>query len=158
VELSWLSPSKLRRTAIVGSKKMVVYDDTSNESVRIFDSGATLPDPETFGEFQLSYRTGDILSPRIDATEPLSLELAEFGAAIGEECELVSSPQVGLDVVRTVEAVDHSLVEGGVPVAVAPAPLEERLSETLQLRVDEFRADGRLHARAPRPPGGRVRG
>jgi protoporphyrinogen oxidase len=130
---------------------MVVYDDTSNESVRIFDSGATLPDPETFGEFQLSYRTGDILSPRIDATEPLSLELAEFGAAIGEECELVSSPQVGLDVVRTVEAVDHSLAEGGVPVAVAP--VEERLSETLQLRVDEFRAD-RLDIGEPTSDGG----
>jgi protoporphyrinogen oxidase/predicted dehydrogenase len=139
VELSWLSPSKLRRTAIVGSKKMVVYDDTSNESVRIFDSGATLPDPETFGEFQLSYRTGDILSPRIDATEPLSLEVAEFGAAIRKESELVSSPQVGLDVVRTVEAVDHSLVEGGTPVAVAP--VEEPLSKALRIRVEEVRAD-----------------
>ena len=64
VELSWLSPSKLRRTAIVGSKKMVVYDDTLNESVRIFDSGATIPDPETFGEYRLSYRTGDIVSPK----------------------------------------------------------------------------------------------
>ena len=144
VELSWLSPSKLRRTAIVGSKKMVVYDDTSNEAVRIFDSGATLPDPETFGEFQLSYRTGDILSPRVDATEPLSLELAEFGAAIRGECELVSSPQVGLDVVRTVEAVDHSLVEGGAPVSVAA--VEEPLSKALQLRVEEARAN-RLDAR-----------
>ena len=144
VELSWLSPSKLRRTAIVGSKKMVVYDDTSNESVRIFDSGATLPDPETFGEFQLSYRTGDILSPRVDATEPLSLELAEFGAAIRGECELVSSPQVGLDVVRTVEAVDHSLVEGGAPVSVAA--VEEPLSKALQLRVEEVGAN-RLDAR-----------
>ena len=148
VELSWLSPSKLRRTAIVGSKKMVVYDDTSNESVRIFDSGATLPDPETFGEFQLSYRTGDILSPRIEATEPLSLELADFGSAIRNESELVSSPKVGLDVVRTVEAVDHSLIEGGAPVAVAP--VEERLSEALQLRVDALRA-GRLDAREPAP-------
>jgi predicted dehydrogenase/protoporphyrinogen oxidase len=150
VELSWLSPSKLRRTAIVGSKKMVVYDDTSNESVRIFDSGATLPDPETFGEFQLSYRTGDILSPRIDATEPLSLELAEFGAAIRKECELVSSPQVGLDVVRTVEAVDNSLVEGGVTVAVAP--VEERLTETLQMRVDEL-LPSRLDVREPTSDG-----
>src|SRR5215207_10697487 len=77
VELSWLAPSKLRRTAIVGSKKMVVYDDTLNESVRIFDSGASIPDPETFGEYQLSYRTGDIVSPRVDAAEPLSLELAD---------------------------------------------------------------------------------
>jgi predicted dehydrogenase/protoporphyrinogen oxidase len=151
VELSWLSPSKLRRTAIVGSKKMVVYDDTSNESVRIFDSGATLPDPETFGEFQLSYRTGDVVSPRIDATEPLSLELADFRAAIRKECELVSSPQVGLDVVRTIEAVDNSLVEGGAPVAVAP--IEEQLSETLRLRVDELRAD-RLDVREPTSDGG----
>ena len=54
VELSWLAPSKLRRTAIVGSRKMVVYDDTSTEPVRVFDSGATLRDPETFGEYQLS--------------------------------------------------------------------------------------------------------
>ena len=92
VELSWLAPSKLRRTAIVGSKKMVVYDDTSNESVRIFDSGADIPDPETFGEYRLSYRTGDIVSPRIEATEPLSLELADFARAIREGTHLVSSP------------------------------------------------------------------
>ncbi len=52
-EVSWLAPSKLRRTAIVGSQKMVVYDDTSNEPVRIFDSGASLPDPGSFGEYQL---------------------------------------------------------------------------------------------------------
>ena len=64
VELSWLAPSKLRRTAIVGSRKMVVYDDTSTEPVRVFDSGASIKDPETFGEYQLTYRTGDIVSPQ----------------------------------------------------------------------------------------------
>ena len=58
VELSWLAPSKLRRTTIVGSRAMVVYDDTSNEPVRIFDSGVELPNPERFGEYRLSYRTG----------------------------------------------------------------------------------------------------
>jgi protoporphyrinogen oxidase len=140
VELSWLAPSKLRRTAIVGSKKMVVYDDTSTEPVKIFDSGATLPDPETFGEYRLSYRTGDIVSPRIDATEPLSLELADFARAITEGGRLVSSAEVGLDVVRTVEAVDRSLVEGGAPVAIVPSkpltdPLEDRI-ETLVVRRD----------------------
>ena len=116
VELSWLAPSKLRRTAIVGSKRMVVYDDTSREPVRIFDSGAALPDPETFGEYRLTYRTGDIVSPRIDATEPLSIELADFAAAIRGDTELVSSAIVGLDVVRTIEAVDQSLGTGGFPV------------------------------------------
>ena len=139
VELSWLSPSKLRRTAIVGSKKMVVYDDTSNESVRIFDSGATLPDPETFGEYRLTYRTGDIVSPRVDATEPLSLELANFAAAIRKGTQLISSAEVGLDVVRTVEAVDRSLVEGGAPVSVAGA--EEALAEALHTRLEELRPE-----------------
>jgi protoporphyrinogen oxidase/predicted dehydrogenase len=121
VELSWLAPSKLRRTAIVGSEKMVVYDDTSTEPVRIFDSGARIPDPETFGEYQLSYRTGDIVSPRIEASEPLSLELADFAQAILEGRELISSASVGLDVVRTIEAVDRSLAQGGSPVRVTEA-------------------------------------
>ena len=66
VELSWLAPSKLRRTVIVGSKKMVVYDDGAAEPVRIFDHGVVYEDPETFGEYQLSYRTGDILSPKLE--------------------------------------------------------------------------------------------
>src|SRR6266540_4153835 len=78
VELSWLAPSKLRRTAIVGSRKMLVYDDTSAEPIRVFDSGADLPDPETFGEYQLTYRTGDIVSPKVQATEPLALEFTDF--------------------------------------------------------------------------------
>jgi predicted dehydrogenase/protoporphyrinogen oxidase len=139
VELSWLSPSKLRRTAIVGSEKMVVYDDTSNESVRIFDSGATLPAPETFGEYQLTYRTGDIVSPRIDATEPLSVELADFARAIRDQKPPLSSAQVGLDVVRTIEAVDRSLLEGGRPVPLAGTASEAALEETLLARVDEVR-------------------
>jgi predicted dehydrogenase len=116
VELSWLAPSKLRRTAIVGSRKMVVYDDTATEPVRIFDTGADLPDPESFGEYRLTYRTGDIVSPRVAATEPLSLELAEFCAAIQDGAPLRSSPQVGVDVIRTIEAVERSLAEGGRPV------------------------------------------
>jgi protoporphyrinogen oxidase/predicted dehydrogenase len=150
VELSWLSPSKLRRTAIVGSKKMVVYDDTSNESVRIFDSGATIPDPETFGEYRMSYRTGDILSPRVDATEPLSLELADFERAIRERTPLVSSPEVGLDVVRTVEAVDRSLSEGGMPISLDSG--DEALVASLESRIAELR----LKPAAAKPPADRA--
>jgi protoporphyrinogen oxidase/predicted dehydrogenase len=141
VELSWLAPSKLRRTAIVGSKKMVVYDDTANEPVRIFDSGARMPDPETFGEYQLSYRTGDIVSPRIEAVEPLSLELADFAKAIREGAPLLSSPTIGLDVVRTIEAVDRSLAEGGKPVCLEPRGAVAELEEELHSRIEEFRPD-----------------
>jgi predicted dehydrogenase len=148
VELSWLSPSKLRRTAIVGSEKMVVYDDTSNEPVRIFDSGAELPYPETFGEFRLSYRTGNIVSPRVEAVEPLSLEFADFGAAILEGRPLVSSPAMGLDVVRTMEAVDRSLAEGGIPVLLVDRGTEARIEETLQAGIDERKTPPRSRSQS----------
>jgi predicted dehydrogenase len=118
VELSWLAPSKLRRTAVVGSRKMVVYDDTSNEPVRVFDSGVTLPDPATFGEYKLTYRTGDIVSPRVDVSEPLALELADFCDAIRLGVEARSSAQVGLDVVQMIEGVDQSLAAGGSPTMI----------------------------------------
>jgi predicted dehydrogenase len=129
VELAWLAPSKLRRTAIVGAKKMIVYDDTDSEPVRVFDSGALLRDPESFGEYHLSYRVGDIVSPRIDPVEPLLLELQDFVAAIKEGRKPKSSDELGLEVVRTLQAVDRSLREGGTPVAVAqpePTPTRDR--------------------------------
>jgi predicted dehydrogenase len=119
VELSWLAPSKLRRTAIVGSRKMVVYDDTSNEPVRVFDSGVTLRTPETFGEYQLTYRTGDIVSPQLDIAEPLYLEAQDFCAAIRSGTTPRSTRELGLEVVRIVEAVDVSLDQGGARVEVA---------------------------------------
>ena len=121
VELAWLAPSKLRRTTIVGSRKMVVYDDTSIEPVRVFDSGVDLPDPGTFGEYRLSYRTGDIVSPRVDVVEPLALELEDFCRAVRDGGTPRSSAEIGLEVVRTVEAAERSLAGGGVRTAVAGA-------------------------------------
>jgi predicted dehydrogenase len=116
VELSWLAPSKLRRTAIVGSEKMVVYDDGSNEPVRIFDSGVSLPDPGSFGEYKLSYRTGDIISPAVPATEPLALELKDFCQSVRTGVEPRSSAALGLDVVALIEAVEQSLANAGAPI------------------------------------------
>jgi predicted dehydrogenase len=121
VELSWLSPSKLRRTTVVGSRKMVIYDDTSAaEPVRVFDAGAVLRDPATFGEFNLTYRTGDILSPHVEAVEPIYRELDDFCAAILEGVVPRSSAELGLDVVRTIEAVDAALANASGGVAVEP--------------------------------------
>jgi len=122
VELSWLAPSKLRRTTIVGSRKMVVYDDTSSEPVRVFDSGAVLRDPATFGEYTLTYRTGDILSPHVEAAEPLYRELEDFCGAILEGTVPRSCATLGYEVVRTIEAVDASLAASGARVAVEPSP------------------------------------
>lgn len=112
VELSWLAPSKLRRTTVVGEEKMVLYDDTNSEPVRIFDSGVSLPDPKSFGEYKLTYRTGDILSPRVPSAEPLALELADFVSAIETGSVPVSSAELGIEVVRTIEAVDRALQTG----------------------------------------------
>jgi predicted dehydrogenase len=124
VELAWLAPSKLRRTTIVGSRQMIIYDDTSQEPVRIFDSGIQGDAPQSFGEYQLSYRTGDIVSPRVDAAEPLLLEMTDFCTAIRGGGVPRSSGQIGLEVVRVIEAVDRSLATGervtvGLPVEVA---------------------------------------
>jgi predicted dehydrogenase len=118
VELAWLAPSKLRRTAIVGSRKMVVYDDTSNEPVRIFDSGVMLRNPASFGEYRLTYRAGEIVSPPVEVTEPLSVELADFCTAVRTGSSPRSSAELGLDVVRMIEAVERSLAHEGARVAV----------------------------------------
>jgi len=113
VELSWLAPSKLRRTTVVGSSKMVVYDDVSTEPVRVFDSGVMLRDPQSFGEYQLSYRTGDIVSPAMQPSEPLQVEMADFCHAIRTGAEPRSSASLGAAVVRMIEAVDVSLSSCG---------------------------------------------
>jgi predicted dehydrogenase len=115
VELSWLAPSKLRRTTVVGSSKMVVYDDTSSEPVRVFDSGVMLKDPASFGEYRLTYRTGDIVSPRVDAAEPLSREIADFCRAVRTGSAPRSTAELGLEVIRIIEAVDESLARNGAP-------------------------------------------
>src|SRR5207248_7781372 len=120
VELSWLAPSKLRRTAVVGSRKMVIYDDTSNEPVRVFDSGVMFRNPETFGEYRLSYRTGDIVSPAVGTDEPLLLELSDFEQGVRAGTTPRSNAALGIDVVRMIEAVDSSLDQRGARIEVAP--------------------------------------
>jgi predicted dehydrogenase len=116
VELSWLAPSKLRRTVLVGSEKMVVYDDSMTEPIRLFDHGVVYRDPETFGQYHLSYRTGDIVSPRVDTYEPLVAELAEFTRAVRTGEQLRWQVALARDVVRVAEAADRSLSMGGAEV------------------------------------------
>ena len=118
LEMSWLAPSKLRRTVIVGSKKMVVYDDTSGEPVRIFDHGVDYADPTSFGEFQLSYRTGDIVSPRIETTEPLEIQLSDFVEAVRTRTQPEGHAELCRDVVRLIEAAEESLQDSGTAVPV----------------------------------------
>jgi predicted dehydrogenase len=116
VELSWLAPTKLRRTVLAGKDRMVVYDDTSNEQVRIFDSGVELLDPQSFGEHRLAYRLGDVVSPRLDTYEPLRMEIADFVQSISDGTQPRSNMALGLDIVRMVEAAELSLGHNGAPV------------------------------------------
>lgn len=118
VELSWLAPSKLRRTVLVGSEKMVVYDDTSTEQVRVFDHGVVYRDPESFGEFHLSYRTGDILSPKLGTEEPLATQLNTLLEAIETEEAIDHHARLSRDVVELVEASEHSLRNGGMRTTI----------------------------------------
>jgi predicted dehydrogenase len=121
VELSWLAPSKLRRTVIVGSKKMVVYEDGTPEPVRIYDRGVVYKDPETFGEYHLSYRSGDILSPHLPGDEPLGLQAEDFICAMRTGTPRESNITLSYDVVRLAEAAQASLEDDGMRIMLNDA-------------------------------------
>jgi predicted dehydrogenase len=119
LEVAWLSPVKLRRTVVVGSKKMLLYDDTESvEKVKIFDHGVDFRDPETFGEYQLSYRTGDILSPKIAGSEPLFVEASHFIECLETGRRPITDGVTGLAVVASLEAADYSLHHEGAPQTI----------------------------------------
>ena len=121
VHASWLDPSKLRRTTVVGSRAMVVYDDLDSEAkLRVYDKGA---DPVTeggFGEFQFRLRSGDMHVPRVELTEPLAIELDHFVACVAGGTSPRSDGWSGARVVAALEAAQRSLDKGGVQVDVEP--------------------------------------
>jgi predicted dehydrogenase len=128
VELSWLAPSKLRRTVLVGSERMVTYDDGATEPVRLFDRGVVYRDPETFGEYHLSYRAGDIVSPKIESHEPLGLEVADFLRAIRSGESMPFHTALARSVVRIVEAADLSQSQGGHEISLDCGEMNDQLS------------------------------
>ena len=110
VQVAWLAPSKLRKTVIVGSRKMLIYDDTEPyEKIKIFDKGVDILEPESFGEYQLSYRTGDIVSPHIGSSEPLHSEMEEFLRCVETGETPRTSGRSGLGVVKALQTADLSL-------------------------------------------------
>jgi predicted dehydrogenase len=121
VQISWLAPRKLRQMIVVGSQRMVQYDDTaSDEPVRIYDRGMDMlpPTPANFGEHQLIYRTGDVVIPRVEPQEPLRLELEDFARSIRTGEEPRSSLALGIEIVAAVELAEASLRAGGQPLAL----------------------------------------
>lgn len=115
VHVSWLAPVKFRRIVIGGSEKMIVYDDVENiEKVKIFDKGVTISGP-TRGTYerQLIYRTGDVVSPKIDTTEPLKVECEHFVNCIKEGTVPRSDGISGYRVVKVLETIQESIRAGG---------------------------------------------
>lgn len=112
IELSWLAPTKMRRTIVVGSKKMLVYDDGEpNEKIKIYDKGIDVKNPESFGEYQLIYRTGDMFVPRIENVEPLKIEMEDFVECIETRKNPISDGEFGLKIVETIQIADRILYE-----------------------------------------------
>lgn len=116
VHVSWLDPCKVRRYTVVGSRKMLVYDDVESlEKIKIYDKGVeTPPYTDTFGDFQCSYRYGDVIIPHIRFTEPLRIESQHFIDCILNRCdEPLTSGRDGLRVVKILETAQKSLENGG---------------------------------------------
>ena len=125
IHISWLDPQKVRLMTVVGSRKMVVYDDTNADArVVVYDKGVDsvpatgLGTFETFGQFQLLHRAGDVLIPAVDFTEPLLLETQHFVDCIRDGTRPLTDGESGLAVVRALEAAQRSLDAQGVPVMV----------------------------------------
>lgn len=120
VHVSWLDPCKVRRITVVGSQKMVVYDDVeTNEKIKVYDKGVEIPPyTSTYGDFQCSYRSGDIVIPNIRFVEPLKLECQHFIECIQNHQRPRTCGEEGLDVVRILEAAQRSLTNGSHLVAI----------------------------------------
>jgi predicted dehydrogenase len=118
IHLSWLDPHKLRKITIVGSKKMVVFDDMEvSEKLKIYDKGVGSTSYSTYGEY-LSLRFGDITIPSVKIVEPLRAEAEHFVQCIESRKEPKTGSRDGLKVVKILTAAQKSLKEKGVPIAL----------------------------------------
>jgi len=120
VHVSWLDPCKTRRVTLVGDRKMAVYDDVASlDKVLIYDRGVDRPPyTDTYGEFQLSYRYGDVHAPRLAWEEPLRRECAHFADCVRSGRAPRSDGDAGRRVVLVLEAASVSLQRDGAPVSV----------------------------------------
>jgi predicted dehydrogenase len=118
VNVSWLSPVKLRMTLIGGTNKMVVFDDLHHsEKIRVYDKGVSLDNStENVYQAMVAYRTGDMWAPQYEQTEALKVEAAHFIDCIENGKTPVTDGEMGLNIIRILEAADKSLKEQGYVV------------------------------------------
>jgi predicted dehydrogenase len=123
IQSSWLDPNKVREATVVGSEKMLVYDDVSPEAkIRLYDKGivrqarggrSTLDRAEDFASFQMIARAGDIVIPKLDFSEPLAAQVEHFGRCIQDGGQPRTDGASGRRVVAVLEAAQRSLANGG---------------------------------------------
>jgi predicted dehydrogenase len=141
VHVSWLDPAKVRRITVVGDRKMAVYNDVSLvEKIRVYDTGVESPLTNTFGEFQMSYRHGQVTIPYITWQEPLRLECEHFIDCVRTGADARTDGLQGLAVVSVLEAATDSLQHGGrrVPVelpALTPGATTPILATAVDMRT-----------------------
>ena len=119
LRLSWLDPVKQRQTTVVGSNKMLVYDDIADHKVKIFDKGVDLPPYSvTEEEFRASYRHGEETIFPLQWSEPMRTECSHFLRCIRENATPLSSGMDGVKVLKVLETAQRSLMNGGVELQV----------------------------------------
>jgi predicted dehydrogenase len=123
IHSSWLDPRKVRDMTIVGSKRMIVYDDVAvHDKIKIFDIRVERPPHyDTFAEFHYAYHYGDMYSPYIKQDEPLKTECQHFLDCIRQGTTPLSPGSAGLEVVRILEASSESMKKNGAPVDLTVA-------------------------------------
>jgi predicted dehydrogenase len=115
--VNWLSPVKVRMTLIGGEKKMVVWNDLeADEKLKVYDRGVNLTSREGVYDLLVSYRSGDMWSPKVESTEALKKELAYFVECIEASKTPLNDGAAGLRVVRILEAAEQSLSKKGEAV------------------------------------------
>ena len=120
VHVSWLDPHKIRRTTLVGSRKMVVFDDMRpSEKIRIYDKGVELNGRCVAYAESLSLRFGEVTVPALAMNEPLGIECAHFVECVTSRAKPRSDGLDGVRVIRVLEAAQKSLRSGGTPVELA---------------------------------------
>jgi predicted dehydrogenase len=139
VQSSWLDPNKIRKMTVVGSKRMVVYDDTEPlEKIKIYDKHVEVPPHyDSFAEFNYSYHYGDVHIPYIKQVEPLKVQCQHFVDCIRTNSKPESSGLEGMRVVQILEAASSSLKAGGakVPFARPLSPSHEALLSLKQKAI-----------------------
>lgn len=120
IRISWLDPVKVRRYTIVGSRKMLVYDDIAHAKLVIYDKGVEAPPySDTFEQFQLSYRHGSEQAYPVFWSEPLHNECLDFAHSIRDGVSPLSDGKFGLQVVKILECANRSLLNEGRPEEIS---------------------------------------